>query len=57
LITSVDPMTNTFLDRTRRICLILGDDAMFILASSFDLLNIAIFSSACVSEMTLPAGL
>jgi hypothetical protein len=57
LITSVDPMTNTFLDRTRRICLILGDDAMSILASSFDFLNIAIFSSACVAEMTLPAWL
>ena len=57
LITSVGPMTDAFFDRIGCVCPIFGADAMSGLSLSSDFLNIAIFSSACVSEMTLPAGL
>jgi len=50
-------MTDTFFDRIDRVCPIVGADAVSGLSLSSDFLNIAIFSSACVSEMTIPAWL
>jgi len=50
-------MTDAFFDCVGRVCPIFGADAMSGLSLSSDFPNIAIFSSACMSEMTLPAWL
>jgi hypothetical protein len=50
-------MTDAFFDRIDRACPIFGADATSGLPLSSDFPNIAISSSACVSEMTLPAWL
>jgi len=53
--TSVDPMTDAILGRHGRVCPILGANGLSGISFSSDFLNIAIFSSECVSEITIPA--
>jgi hypothetical protein len=50
-------MTYTFLDREGGVFPIRGGEAILAPSLSSDLLKIAIVTSACASEMTLPACL